>query len=52
MPLTSAYSHRQSISDEMNIYIHQEVKPIKGNLIAFKDIIHIFLYIFKVINYE
>lgn len=38
MPLTSAYSQRQNISDEMNVYIHQEVKPIKGNSIILKNI--------------
>jgi hypothetical protein len=32
MPLTSAYS-RQNISDEMNIYVHQEPKSTNGNLI-------------------
>lgn len=31
MPLTSAYSH-QNISDEMNIYVHQEIKSTNGNL--------------------
>lgn len=32
MPLTSAYSH-QNISDEMNVYVHQEPKSTNGNLI-------------------
>lgn len=38
MPLTSAYSQRQNISDDMNIYVHQEGKRIKGNLITYVHI--------------
>lgn len=30
MPLTSAYS-QQNVSDEMNIYVHQETKLKNGN---------------------
>lgn len=33
MPLTSAYSQHQNISDEMDIYVHQETKTTMGKLI-------------------
>jgi len=34
MPLTSAYSQHQNISDEMNIYVHQETKSTNGTQVT------------------
>lgn len=45
MPLTSAYSQHQNISDEMNIYVHQETKSINGNTSHLKIINSYFVII-------
>lgn len=45
MPLTSAYSQHQNISDEMNIYVHQETKSTNGNASHLKIIYSYFVTI-------
>lgn len=47
MPLTSAYSQHQNISNEMNIYIHQETKSTNGNTIHIISCILSKLVIYK-----